>query len=364
MTFLSIRFNLVVSVDGPYAIRPHGIVGSAVYFVYCMNSMMRIHAAALLILWCSLTVQASSKVTSLLPSSTRKSETRWTATKHQHVRRRMRSRALELQPEEATASPTEESVDQDSEEVADTSAEPQQVDSSVPESEASSPAVDLAEDAANEFGNDESTAGSSTTAAANLNDDNEEAAVIREGSEPAGGVASEEVSQERDGAPSTNNDETEGRESLPSGDEENTKGTDDESNETGNFTPRGGDGGKQQPADDGASKIDDNETISINDDETLQDEIKAEELKVKTVGGLGIFLGIASMVFTAWQMSENPDGFYAAMCRLIITILGLVFRILLSPCRSCFGGSRNPHYGHMPVSTMDYGYRDPALELS
>ena len=96
------------------------------------------------------------------------------------------------------------------------------------------------------------------------------------------------------------------------------------------------------------------------------EEIKEEERKVRTIGGFGIFLAIFAMIFTAWQMSDNPDGIYAAMCRLIITIMGLVIRIMLSPCRSCFGGSHGSrnYAGHMPVSTMDYGFRDPALELS
>ena len=106
-------------------------------------------------------------------------------------------------------------------------------------------------------------------------------------------------------------------------------------------------------------------TIPVTDDEVME-EIKEEERKVRTIGGFGIFLAIFAMIFTAWQMSDNPDGIYAAMCRLIITIMGLVIRIMLSPCRSCFGGSHGSrnYAGHMPVSTMDYGFRDPALELS
>jgi hypothetical protein len=107
-------------------------------------------------------------------------------------------------------------------------------------------------------------------------------------------------------------------------------------------------------------------TIPLAADDDVLDEIQQVERKVRTIGGFGIFLAIVAMIFTAWQMSDNPDGFYAAMCRLVITIIGLVMRILLSPCRSCLGGhhgGRN-YAGHMPVSTMDYGYRDPALELS
>jgi hypothetical protein len=121
--------------------------------------------------------------------------------------------------------------------------------------------------------------------------------------------------------------------------------------------------------DGGDGRIHDNDdlagTVTMTDDQMME-EIQEEERKVRTIGGFSIFLAIFLMIFTAWQMSDNPDGIYAAMCRLIITIIGLVMRILLSPCRSCLGGhhgSRN-YAGHMPVSTMDYGYRDPALELS
>jgi len=107
-------------------------------------------------------------------------------------------------------------------------------------------------------------------------------------------------------------------------------------------------------------------------EEEYRDEIQAEEREFRRVGGLGIFLAVLAMIFTAWQMSENPDGIYAAACRLIITVIGLIFRLALSPCRSCIGsrfqhvGNINPRhsYGQIPVSTMDYGYRDPSLELS
>ena len=89
---------------------------------------------------------------------------------------------------------------------------------------------------------------------------------------------------------------------------------------------------------------------------------------------LGTFAAIVGMIFTAWQMSDNPDGIYASLCRLTLTCIHLVFRIIMSPCRKCCGGYRNHHlagtngyhepYGHLPVSTMDYGYKDPALELT
>jgi hypothetical protein len=90
---------------------------------------------------------------------------------------------------------------------------------------------------------------------------------------------------------------------------------------------------------------------------------------------LAMLLGLAAMIFTAWQMSDNPDGVFASLCRLIITCLSLVYRVVTSLCRKCLPCCLSPHhhhvgngyhepYGHMRVSTMDYGYKDPTLELS
>jgi len=113
------------------------------------------------------------------------------------------------------------------------------------------------------------------------------------------------------------------------------------------------------------------------DEDSISVELMQEEREFRRIGGLGIFLAVLAMIFTAWQMSENPDGIYAAACRLIITVIGLIVNLALSPCRSCLGGARYSHnggighmhqnrhtYGQIPVATMDYGYRDPALELS
>jgi hypothetical protein len=91
---------------------------------------------------------------------------------------------------------------------------------------------------------------------------------------------------------------------------------------------------------------------------------------------LGTLAAIAAMIFTAWQMSDNPDGIFASLCRLILTCVQLVIRVVMSPCRKylpcCYSyrghmaGTNGYHepYGHIPVSTMDYGYKDPALELT
>lgn len=93
----------------------------------------------------------------------------------------------------------------------------------------------------------------------------------------------------------------------------------------------------------------------------LETELKQEEKVARRAGGLGIFLGIVAMIFTAHQMSENPDGIYASVCRLAITISSVILKILCMPCRKLIGvgGNGNPHYaGHMPISTNDYSYRN------
>jgi len=76
---------------------------------------------------------------------------------------------------------------------------------------------------------------------------------------------------------------------------------------------------------------------------------------------IGMLLGGIGMVFTAWRVADFPDGPYAALCRMIITTVGFFLRLVLFPCRSCL---KNPYQGHIPVATMDYGFKDPSLLTS
>jgi hypothetical protein len=86
-------------------------------------------------------------------------------------------------------------------------------------------------------------------------------------------------------------------------------------------------------------------------------------------------LGLIGMVFTAWQMADYPDGFYAGLCRMIFGSIQFLLYILTTPyriiCYYCCG--RRTAGGHEPygrISTMEYGYStsknntNPALELS
>ena len=71
--------------------------------------------------------------------------------------------------------------------------------------------------------------------------------------------------------------------------------------------------------------------------------------------------GLLGMIFSAWQMADFPDGPFAVLCRAIISALAFVFNILLlRPCRR-----RSQQYGgHIPVSTMDYGFKETSFDFS
>lgn len=107
-------------------------------------------------------------------------------------------------------------------------------------------------------------------------------------------------------------------------------------------------------------KAEDEKQSEQEEVQELQTELKQEEKVARQAGGLGIFLGIVAMIFTAHQMSENPDGIYASVCRLAITISSVVIKIICMPCRKVIGAgvNGNPYSGHMPISTNDYSYRN------
>lgn len=100
-----------------------------------------------------------------------------------------------------------------------------------------------------------------------------------------------------------------------------------------------------------------NDKLSADDlaIEEEQLELGRVEKEAKTAGGLGFLLAMGAMVFTAYQMSENPDGIFASVCRLAITLIGCGFKMVTMPCRNLLGNRY--HAGHIPVSTMEY--RDP-----
>lgn len=105
----------------------------------------------------------------------------------------------------------------------------------------------------------------------------------------------------------------------------------------------------------------------------VDDFLREEEKEVKKVGGWMGFAAIVLMIYTAYQMSENPDGicaryeticslrtchfcfslvsyfvshsyhflFACSLCRLVITILGCIVKIMLIPFRYILGGGRS-----------------------
>mmetsp|Transcript_3879 Transcript_3879/g.7950 ORF Transcript_3879/g.7950 Transcript_3879/m.7950 type:complete len:234 (+) Transcript_3879:529-1230(+) len=92
-----------------------------------------------------------------------------------------------------------------------------------------------------------------------------------------------------------------------------------------------------------------------NEDESHESILEEEEEELKKVGGWMTVAAVALMVFTAYQMSENPDGVCASLCRLAITVIGCIVKIILIPFKYVLGGGR-PSGGHY-MATPDY--RDP-----
>jgi len=55
----------------------------------------------------------------------------------------------------------------------------------------------------------------------------------------------------------------------------------------------------------------DDDLVTRDDDDDLKEELQEEKTEAKVFGGFGFLIAIIAMIFTAHQMSENPDGIYA-----------------------------------------------------
>jgi len=105
----------------------------------------------------------------------------------------------------------------------------------------------------------------------------------------------------------------------------------------------------------------DNEAFSNGESSThsggrdIDDFLREEEEEVKKVGGWMGLAAIILAVWTAYQMSENPDGICASICRLAITVLGCVIKMLLLPFKYISGGGRSGAGSYMATPS----YRDP-----
>jgi len=82
-------------------------------------------------------------------------------------------------------------------------------------------------------------------------------------------------------------------------------------------------------------------------------EMKDEKRAARKIGGGAILLCLVLMMLTAHQMSENPDGVFANICRLAMTVTGCIFKILLYPCKKLCGNRFNGYEHHL-VTTQDF----------
>lgn len=79
-----------------------------------------------------------------------------------------------------------------------------------------------------------------------------------------------------------------------------------------------------------------------------------EEKEAAKISFVYFIVTIFLMIFTAHQLSENPDGVYSNMCRLAITVSGCVLKIFLLPFRKICGVGTRQGYSHHLVSNDPY----------
>lgn len=80
----------------------------------------------------------------------------------------------------------------------------------------------------------------------------------------------------------------------------------------------------------------------------LEKEAKrVEEKAAAKIGGWMIAITLSLMVFTAYQMSEYPDGVFANVCRLAITVCGCVLKIAIYPCKKLFPNRYGGYSNHL-----------------
>jgi len=99
--------------------------------------------------------------------------------------------------------------------------------------------------------------------------------------------------------------------------------------------------------------IEENENGHENNHEASTDDLTEVEEVARKIGGWAILLCLSSMMLTAYQMSENPDGVFASVCRLAITMTGCIFKILLYPCKKLCGNRFNGYEHHL-VTTQEF----------
>jgi hypothetical protein len=66
--------------------------------------------------------------------------------------------------------------------------------------------------------------------------------------------------------------------------------------------------------------------------EADQQQISPAKMKWMTFGM--VIAMLFCMIYTAYQVSDNPDGIYASCCRLSVAVVIYVIRGILTPCRA------------------------------
>ena len=92
-------------------------------------------------------------------------------------------------------------------------------------------------------------------------------------------------------------------------------------------------------------------------------EFVDEEKEAAKISVLYFVITLVLMIFTAQQMSESPDGVYANVCRLGITVAGLGAKIILLPFRKFCGLGGKQGYSHHLVTTSDPYSRTSRMEI-
>ncbi|KAL7540579.1 hypothetical protein ACHAWF_006724 [Thalassiosira exigua] len=125
--------------------------------------------------------------------------------------------------------------------------------------------------------------------------------------------------------------------------------------EDGETVPPPGEEDEETPSSAEGADDDDEEEGPSSAEEEMEELFREGEEEAKKVGGWLTLASIVLMIYTAYQMSENPDGICASLCRLVITVVGCIIKIMLIPFKYIMGGGR-PSGGHY-MATPDY--RDP-----
>merc|ERR1712232_1532487 len=109
--------------------------------------------------------------------------------------------------------------------------------------------------------------------------------------------------------------------------------------------------------DEGGLTIPEIEEIEKSEVQEAEDEEESEvEAAVEKTTGIIIPFMFLFMIFTAYQMSDNPDGVYASICRLCISMVICVCNVLMLPFKILLG-NRFGSSGNSMFDTPDY--REP-----